>query len=38
MPDETVRVAWDAKRDNGEVVRSQLALADQMASGVQRAD
>jgi hypothetical protein len=38
MPDETVRAAWDTKRDNGEVFRSQLALAGQLASGVQRAD
>ena len=38
MPDEAVRAAWDAKRDNGEVFRSQLALTDQMASGVQWAD
>ena len=38
MPDEAVRAAWDAKRDNGEVLRSQLALAGQMNIGVQRAD
>ena len=34
MPDEAVRVAWD----NGEVLRSQLALAEQLASGAQRGD
>ena len=38
MPNETIRAAWDAKRDNGEVMRSQLALAEQLASGAKRED
>ena len=38
MQDEAVRAAWDAKRDNGEVLRSQLALAEQLASGAKRGD
>ena len=37
VPDVRVRMAWDEARDAEQVVATQMALAQQLAIGVERA-